>query len=70
MARKADIKTLNDLKLLQLAWIYDLNFAGSLRMVAERGYIDQIADALPGSDEIREAVELVRAHVQGKLQPR
>ncbi|MDA8422305.1 MAG: HD domain-containing protein [Nitrospiraceae bacterium] len=70
MARKADLETLNDFKLLQLTWIYDLNFAGSVRMVVERGYIDKIVDTLPKNDEIRQAVEVVRAHVNGKLQAR
>lgn len=68
MARKSDLQTLNDFKLLQLTWIYDLNFISSVRMVAERGYVDKIADTLPENDEIRQAVELVRAHVNGKLQ--
>ena len=68
MAQKSDLKTLNDFKLLQLTWIYDLNFASSMRMVDERGYIDKIADALPKNDEICEAVEHIRAYVHWKLQ--
>ena len=36
---KDSLTTLNDFKLLQLAWLYDLNFACSLRMVVERDYI-------------------------------
>ncbi len=67
MARKSDLTTLNDFKLLQLAWLYDLNFASSLRMVLERQYIDKLAGMLPGTDEIKQAVELVRAHVDGRL---
>jgi len=67
MARKSDLTTLNDFKLLQLAWLYDLNFASSLRMVLERQYIDKLAEMLPGTDEIKQAVELVRAYVNGRL---
>lgn len=67
MARKSDLTTLNDFKLLQLAWLYDLNFASSLRVVLERQYIDKLAGMLPGTDEIKQAVELVRAHVDGRL---
>jgi len=67
MARKADLTTLNDFKLLQLSWIYDLNFTGSLRMVSERGYIDKLAASLPRVDEIQEATAVVQAYVEDRL---
>ena len=68
MAKKADLTTMNDFKLLQLAWLYDLNFTSSLRMVLERRYIDRLAGLLPDTDEIRQAVSLVRASVDERLQ--
>jgi hypothetical protein len=67
MARKADLTTLNDFKLLQLSWLYDLNFTSSLRMVLERGYIDKLAALLPRVGEIQEAAALVRAYVEGRV---
>ena len=63
MAKKASLTTLNDFKLLQLAWLYDLNFRCSLRMVVERDYIRKLADMLPRNTEIARAVETVRAFV-------
>jgi hypothetical protein len=47
------IKTLNDFKLLQLSWIYDLNFKPSLNLLSERDYIDRITAKLPQTEEIR-----------------
>jgi len=67
MAKKSSLSTLNDFKLLQLAWMYDLNFASSLRIVVERGYIDRIAATLPHTPEIAAAVDIVRNYVQDKL---
>jgi len=67
MARKADLETLNDFKLLQLAWLYDLNFTASLRMVSERDTIQKLAAMLPRNEEIAHAVDLVREYVRGKL---
>jgi hypothetical protein len=46
------IKTLNDFKLLQLSWIYDLNFKPSLNLLSERDYIDRITAKLPQTEEI------------------
>ncbi len=70
MARKSLLKTQNDFKLLQLAWLYDLNFSGSLRMIVERGYIDKLAGKLPRTDEITRAIDAVREYVNGRLRDR
>jgi putative nucleotidyltransferase with HDIG domain len=66
MATKSNLRTLNDFKLLQLSWLYDMNFPISLQMVHERRYVDTIATLLPDDDAIREAVESVQNHVKRK----
>lgn len=67
MVQMSALRTLNDFKLLQLAWIFDLNFAASLRMVAERRTIDRLASFLPDAEEIRNAVDFVRGYAAGRL---
>ncbi|EFK07764.1 HD domain protein [delta proteobacterium NaphS2] len=42
-----DMRTLNDFKLLQLGWIYDVNFKRTFEIVKERRYLEQIRGALP-----------------------
>jgi hypothetical protein len=64
MVQMSTLKTLNDFKLLQLAWIFDLNFTGSLRMVADRRYIEMITALLPATGEVRDAVNGVRDYVE------
>ncbi|HXY54059.1 MAG TPA: HD domain-containing protein [Nitrospirota bacterium] len=63
MIRMSALKTLNDFKLLQLIWIYDLNFASSLRILESRRYIEGIAAALPRSKEIDSALAVLRRYV-------
>lgn len=70
LARKDALTTLNDFKLLQLAWLYDINFTCSLRMVEERGYIRTLAEMLPRNEEIAGAVEVVSKYVSGRLKIR
>ncbi|MEW6259991.1 MAG: HD domain-containing protein [Thermodesulfobacteriota bacterium] len=53
----ADMKTLNDFKLLQIGWVFDLNFDESFRIVRERKYIEAIAETLPDVAEIHAAVQ-------------
>ena len=56
-ARVQDIKTLNDYKLLQLSWVFDLNFVPSFQAVQNYMYLEKIEAALPESREIKEAVK-------------
>jgi hypothetical protein len=61
------IKTLNDFKLLQLSWIYDLNFKPSLNLLSERDYIDRITAKLPQTEDIRKAFLSLKEFVRQKL---
>jgi len=56
-AKMQDLKTLNDFKLLQIGWVFDLNFVPSFQMAQKRKYIEQIASTLPQSREVKEAVK-------------
>lgn len=51
-ASHASLKTLNDFKLMQLSWVYDLNFMTSVGLLLERDYIGRITRLLPQTDEI------------------
>ncbi len=64
MVRHDMIASQNDFKLLQLSWVYDLNFPGAFRIVSERGYLDGIARALPQTGEIDKAVASVKEYVE------
>jgi putative nucleotidyltransferase with HDIG domain len=68
MVRLTSLRTLNDFRLLQLAWIYDLNFAPSLRMVRERGVIDRLSATLPPAPEVACALDSLRRYVDGQAQ--
>ncbi|MHB8845117.1 MAG: HD domain-containing protein [Nitrospirota bacterium] len=67
MVTLASLRNLNDFKLLQLAWIYDLNFAPSLAMVLERRVIDRLSASLAGDDRITRVLEDLREHVRRRL---
>ncbi len=43
------LKTINDLKVMQLGWIYDINFKESLEIIKERGYIEVIYNSMDQS---------------------
>ena len=60
------VKTVNDFKILQLSWAFDLNFRPSFKLLSERDYITELASHLPQTDDIRRAVELVKEFVRQK----
>lgn len=63
----ADLATLNDFKLLQLSWIFDLNFRSSYALLQERDYVTRIAATLPQTDEVLSAVADIRSYAGEKL---
>ena len=48
----SSVKTLNDFKLLQLSWLYDLNFTPSFQLFAERDYLSRMMAQLPHTNEL------------------
>ncbi len=66
MASLKDAKTVNDFKLIQLSWVYDLNFKTSYRLLAERDYIKKFIAKLPQTDEIKKAAASLQKFVSKK----
>lgn len=60
LATLSSLKSLNDFKLMQLSWIFDLNFKTSFRLLLERDYINKIAATLPKTDEIAKALQILK----------
>ena len=58
-----EIRTNGDRKIVRLMWIYDVNFAWTMRKIVERGYIEKIVQNLPADEKIAAGVKLLREHV-------
>jgi hypothetical protein len=63
------IKTLNDFKLLQLSWVFDLNFLPTFRLLSERNYIDRITEHLPRVKAIVNLAFFLKEFVRAKTSP-
>ena len=66
-ARMEDLRTLNDFKLLQISWVYDLNFQPSFRALQKRGYIEQIVATLPATEEVTAPVKQTQAFIRSRV---
>ncbi|BBO85805.1 metal-dependent phosphohydrolase [Desulfosarcina ovata subsp. sediminis] len=64
LVRMTDLRTLNDFKLLQIGWIYDINFRRTFELVKENKYLEAIHDQLPQQiPEIDAAFARARAYL-------
>jgi hypothetical protein len=60
------LKTLNDLKLCQIGWIYDMNFAASLEKLESCNMLDEMFSFLPETPEIAEVRRKVQAYIASR----
>lgn len=63
----SEAENVNDFNLLQLGWIYDLNFKTSFYRIKERDYIDRFRAFLPEHQLIEKYLKLILAYIDSKL---
>jgi len=66
--RLEDVRVLNDFKLLQISWVYDLNFRTSYNLLQQRGHIEALAATIPLNDEASQAIAHAVATIARKAQ--
>ena len=64
MIRIQQLRSLNDFKLLQMAWIYDINFQPTFQMIHERDYLKMIRETLPASERIDQIYFSLLSHLK------
>ena len=57
------LQNLNDFKLLQMGWIFDINFAPTFLCIQSRRYVEKIGDALPKSDKIQKIIDGIQLYL-------
>ncbi|MHC4266297.1 MAG: HD domain-containing protein [Planctomycetota bacterium] len=62
-----NLQTWNDMKLCQLSWIYDINFAASLKRIMEKGYIELICSYLPQEPDIERVRDKILAYIDEQI---
>jgi hypothetical protein len=62
----SELESMNDFKLLQMGWAFDLNFPFSLRRVRERNYMAKIRESMPPSERVDEVYARVRSYLEDR----
>jgi len=61
------LRTLNDIKILQLGWVYDVNFTATLKRIKKRRFLEMLIDFLPRTQDIEKVKEAVFEYVDSRL---
>jgi putative nucleotidyltransferase with HDIG domain len=61
-----NVRNLNDLKMLQSGWIFDINFGPTLDYVKRHRYLEKIRGVLPESEEIDEVFQNIISYRDNK----
>ncbi|MFW6147747.1 MAG: HD domain-containing protein [Thermodesulfobacteriota bacterium] len=64
IVKTVSLRTLNDFKLLQMAWVYDVNFSRTFRLIKDRKYLEAIRRSLPKTKMIADISSQLEAYVE------
>lgn len=62
------VRTSTDYKVLQMSWIFDINFPPTFQLVDERKYLEKIRDVLPSNEMTAELYRRVRCFLDARLE--
>jgi len=62
------LRTLNDMKLLQLGWVYDVNFTATLKRIKQRKFLEKILDFLPQTSDIEKVRKKIFEYVDRRIE--
>ena len=62
------LRTLNDMKLLQLGWVYDVNFPATLKRIRHRKFLERIVDFLPKTEDIEKISKSIFEYVDSRIE--
>lgn len=67
LAKKEDMKTMNDFRLMLMSWVFDLNYKASFNILNQNRYIEKIYNTLPKQDGIINAYRTIKLFIENKF---
>lgn len=67
MVSKKNIVTENDVKIMQLSWVFDINYKPSFEHLAKCRYLESIYNTLPKNDVVIEVYRKVKVFVENRI---
>jgi putative nucleotidyltransferase with HDIG domain len=60
------VRTMNDMKLLILGWVYDVNFLPTLKRIKQQKFLEMLLSFLPQTEDIQKVKEKILGYVDSK----
>jgi hypothetical protein len=54
------------MRLLQIGWVYDMNFPASLARLRERGFLEELFAYLPQTQEVHNLRDTIREYLDAR----
>jgi len=67
VAKREDVETVNDLKLMQMSWIFNMKHKKSFKIVSEKSYIKAIFETLPKTDKVIDMYRNMKIFMENQL---
>ncbi len=67
LVSKTDVASQIDIKIMQLSWVYDINFKPSFEIMMKRRYMEKIYSTLSKSDIVIEIYRKVKVFAENKI---
>jgi len=67
LVSKKEVKNETDVKIMQLSWIYDINFKPTVELILRRRYLENIYNSLPKNDQIFEIYRKVKVFAENRM---
>jgi hypothetical protein len=61
------LRTLNDMRICQIGWVHDMNFAASLARLRERGLLPELLNFLPPTPDIDRLREKIFTYIDTRI---
>ena len=62
-----DVKNINDFKLLQMGWVYDINYKPTLHRFKEQSYLNKYMDFLPNTEKVNNVFDKINSYLTEKI---
>ena len=62
------LRTLNDMKLCRLGWVYDVNFTATLKRIRKRKYLEKLLGSLPETHDVERVKKKIFDYVDFRIE--
>ncbi|MBN2212984.1 MAG: HD domain-containing protein [Bacteroidales bacterium] len=60
------VRSVNDLRMVRISWIFDINFSLTIQKIKERKYLEKLFGLIPGSERLNQIKTIIEDYIMTK----